>query len=44
MTKTLRSGRDKNETMFNCHAPGAKTVVLAGSFNEWNRDDLPPEN
>jgi 5'-AMP-activated protein kinase regulatory beta subunit len=43
MTKTLRSGRDKNETMFSYHAPGAKTVFLAGSFNEWNREATPME-
>ena len=41
MAKVLRSSRDKNETVFSCHAPEAKTVFLAGSFNEWNREATP---
>jgi AMP-activated protein kinase-like protein len=43
MTKVLRSDRNKNETMFNCHSPEAKTVFLAGSFNEWNPEATPME-
>ena len=41
MTKTVRSGRNKNETMFSCFAPEAKAVFLAGSFNEWSREATP---
>ena len=41
MTKALRSGHNQNETTFSCYAPEAKTVFLAGSFNEWNREATP---
>ena len=37
----LRNDRNRSETMFCCHAPEAKAVFLAGSFNGWNREAKP---
>ncbi len=28
-------------TEFNCHAPDAQAVLLAGTFNEWNEEATP---
>lgn len=43
MTKTLRNLPNKNESAFSCYAPDAKTVFLAGSFNEWKPEATPME-
>ena len=37
----LRNGRNENELVFSWHAPEAKMVFLAGSFNGWNRAATP---
>ncbi|MCS7466366.1 glycogen-binding domain-containing protein [Stieleria sp. ICT_E10.1] len=36
-----KSKTDGNETQFTCHAPDAKEVFLAGTFNEWKCDATP---
>ncbi|QDV83729.1 glycogen-binding domain-containing protein [Planctomycetes bacterium TBK1r] len=36
-----KAKRDSSETEFTCHAPDAKAVFLAGTFNDWKADATP---
>lgn len=41
-TSTKTGDSEKVETVdFSCHAPEAKAVFVAGTFNEWTPDTLP---
>ncbi len=35
------SKRKTKSTKFNCHAPDAEVVFLAGTFNDWQMDATP---
>ena len=43
MRKAVRNIRNQDLTTFSCYAPEAKTVSLAGSFNEWKPETTPME-
>lgn len=38
---TKKKKRKVKSTRFRCHAPDAKTVFLAGTFNDWQTDATP---